>query len=87
MGGLTSRPVEIEDLEGEGKVSDDNVIEEGDKQTWFGMGMMKEEKISTRKPWRNSLIIKLIWKNIGYHYCGGVYRRCGRRNLNECLLI
>lgn len=49
-----------EEEEEDGDVSDDDVIEEGDGETWFGMGMMTEEKIEARRPWRNSLIIKLV---------------------------
>lgn len=39
-----------------------------DDEEWFGIGMTREEKIKVRRPWRNSLIIKLISKSIGYHY-------------------
>lgn len=55
-----SRPREVED---DGIVSDDDVIEEGDGDTWFEMGMTKEEKIVVRRPWHNSLIIKLVGGN------------------------
>lgn len=30
---------------------DDDVIEEGDDETWFGMGMTKEEEIVARRLW------------------------------------
>lgn len=35
---------------------------------WFSMGMSKQEKLEARRPWRWSLIIKLVGNNIGYHY-------------------
>lgn len=57
---------EVEDDEGD--LSDDDVVEEGDFQTWFGIGMMKEEKREARWPWRNSLIIKLVGRSIGYQF-------------------
>lgn len=56
------------DLMTEGEVSDDDTIEEGDDEAWFGIGMTREEKIEARRPWRSSLIIKLIGRSIGYHY-------------------
>lgn len=63
--------VDIADVgeeEDDADVSDDDVVKEGAKQTWFGMGMMGQEKIEARRPWRNNLIIKLIGRFIGYHY-------------------
>lgn len=54
-----------EDVDGD--VSDDDVVDEGG-ETWFGIGMTMEEKIATRRPWRNSLIIKLVGRSIGYQY-------------------
>lgn len=47
---------------------ENDIIEEGDKVSWFGIGMTKEEKIAARKPWRSSLIIKLVGRTIGYQY-------------------
>lgn len=46
----------------------DNLIEESTDSTWVGWGMMREEKIEERRPWRNSLIVKLVGRSIGYHY-------------------
>lgn len=67
--GSQSSPIEEEDLDDEGNVSVDVMIEEATKDdTWFGMGMSKEEKIVARRPWRNSLFIKLTGRTIGYHY-------------------
>lgn len=48
-------------------ISDDEVIEEGN-ESWFGMGMTCEEKKEARRPWRNSLIIKMFGRSTGYHY-------------------
>lgn len=56
----------------EGYVSDDDVVEVADDDTWFGVGRTREEKIKARRPWRNSLIIKLVGRSIGYHY---LYKR------------
>lgn len=56
----------------DGEVFDDDMVEEGDKVTWFGMGMTREEKIAVKRPWRNSLIIKLVGRSIGYQY---LYKR------------
>lgn len=50
----------------EGNTLDDDLIEEGDGVWWFGIGMTKTEKIDARRPWRNSLIIKLVGRSIGY---------------------
>lgn len=55
---------ELDDRE----VSDDDLIEESTDGTSVGMGMTREEKIKVRKPWRNSLIIKLVGRSIGYRY-------------------
>lgn len=65
MGGSDNGEGDPEERDEEGDVSDD-VVEEGDVETWFGMGMMREEKIEARRPWRNSLIIKLVGRSIGY---------------------
>lgn len=32
------------------------------------MGMSKSENLEARKPWKTSLIIKLVGQKIGYHY-------------------
>lgn len=52
----------------EGEISDDDLIEEGDGVTWFGVGMTRDEKIEARRPWRNSVIIKVVGRTVGYHY-------------------
>lgn len=57
-----------EEEEDEGDVSNDDVIEEGDDETWFGMGMTRAEKIEERRSGRNNLIIKLVGRTIGYQY-------------------
>lgn len=36
------------ELDDEGDVSDDDVVEEGNGSTWFGIGMSREEKIAAR---------------------------------------
>lgn len=51
-----------------GDISDDDIIEESNNPTWFGMRMTCEEKIEVRIPWCNSLIIKLVGRSIRYHY-------------------
>lgn len=35
---------------------------------WFSAGMTKEEKSKARKTCNLSVIVKLVGKNIGYHY-------------------
>lgn len=55
--------------EGDDKeISDDDLIEEATDDTSFKMGMTCEEKLEARLPWRNSLIVKLAGRSIGYHY-------------------
>lgn len=58
---------ESEDLD-DGLISDDDVIEESEDASWFGIGMTKEEKIEARRLWRNSLIVKVIGRSVGYHH-------------------
>lgn len=58
----------VEEMMGDVDVSDDDVIKEGEDETWFGIGITNEEKIEARRPWRNSLIVKLIGRSIGYHH-------------------
>lgn len=52
----------------EAEISDDDLVEESNDATWFGVGMTRAEKIEARLPWCNSLIIKLVGRPIGYHY-------------------
>lgn len=61
----------------DGEVFDDDAIEEGDDEVWFGMGMTREEKLEAYLSRRNSLIIKLIGRSIDYIISGGRFRRCG----------
>lgn len=68
MGDSMDSQTSQEEEDEEGNTSDDDEILEGDKTTWFGMGMTKQEKIAARRPWRSSLIIKLVGRSIGYHY-------------------
>lgn len=46
----------------------DDLVGRGDDEAWFSMSMTREEKLEARRPWRKSLVIKLIRKAIGYHY-------------------
>lgn len=58
-----------EDAEKEdGEISDDDIEEECEDKHWFSRGMTKEEKHEARRPWRLSLIIKLVGMTIDYHY-------------------
>lgn len=52
----------------DGEISNDDPVKEGSNETWFGLGMIRKEKIEARHPWRNSLIIKLVRQRIGYHF-------------------
>lgn len=54
--------------EGDGKISNDDLIKESMDESWFRMGMTREEKWVARRPWRNSLIIKLVGRSVRYHY-------------------
>lgn len=48
--------------------SDEGEVDEDDEGPWISLGMSKEEKIHARKPWRLSLIIKLVGRRIGYQF-------------------
>lgn len=60
----TSVMEEVDD----GEISDDDLDEENNDETWFGMEMTRVKKIETRRPWRYTLIVKLMGSSIGYHY-------------------
>lgn len=64
----TNEQCSQEEEDEEGNTSDDDLVEEGDGVSWFGMGMTKMEKMEARRPWRNSLIIKLVGRSIGYQF-------------------
>lgn len=57
-----------EDLLEDGDIFDDDPIEEGNDETWFRMGMTREEKMEARCRSRNSQIIKLVGHAIGCHF-------------------
>lgn len=40
--------------------SNDDQVEEDEDEPWFSMGMTRAEKVEARRPWRLSVIIKLI---------------------------
>lgn len=64
----TARPMDVDFSDDDSEVSEDDLSEdEGDGQL-FSMGMTRQEKIDARKPWRTSLIIKLIGRKIGYQF-------------------
>lgn len=67
------REVDPED----GAISNDDVVEESSDPSWFGIGMMREEKWRARQPLWNNLIIKLVGRSIGYHYFSVGSRLCG----------
>lgn len=50
------------------ELSDEDILDEDEVGPRFNMGMSMKEKIEARKPWRNSVIIKLVGRKIGYHY-------------------
>lgn len=56
-----------EESEVDGEISHDNIVEEEDGP-WFSMGMTKLEKHEARRPWRMSVIIKLVGRSIGYQF-------------------
>lgn len=55
-------------MEDEWEVLDDYLMEANDDGPWFYMWMSKKEKIEARRLWRNSVIIKLVGRRIGYQY-------------------
>lgn len=58
-----------EDMDLEDDVSDDDEDFEDDGEgPWFTMGMPKEEKIEAQRPWKLSLIIKLMGRRIDYQF-------------------
>lgn len=76
--------------EGDMDVSDDDVVEEGDDETWFGDGMTREEEIEARRPWRNSLLIKLVGRMIGYQFLWKWIQAMWRtesESMHNCILI
>lgn len=64
--GKERRGLMVEDLEG--YISDDDVVKISADDSWVGVGMTNEEKREARRPWWNSLTIKLMTRSIGYHY-------------------
>lgn len=36
----------------DGEVSNDDNVEEGEDDAWFGMGMTREEKLEAHWPWQ-----------------------------------
>lgn len=52
----------------EGDVSDDDDLEDEKEGPWFLMGMTREEKSKAMKPWRLSLIVKLVGHSTGYQF-------------------
>lgn len=71
-----------EDFMNNSDISEDDLIEEGDDESCFGMGMTKE-KLEARRPWHNSIIIKMVGRSIGYHSLGGVCKSCGEPRWNH----
>lgn len=43
-----------------GEVSNDDLLDKDSNGPWFSIGMSRSEKIEARRPWRMSIIIKLI---------------------------
>lgn len=78
----TGTNVEID----KGAISNDDVIEESTHRSWFGIGMIREEKWRVRQPWWKSLIVKLVGRYIGYHYLWCRIQALWRKSV-ELLLI
>ncbi|XP_019159673.1 PREDICTED: uncharacterized protein LOC109156274 [Ipomoea nil] len=50
-------------------VSDDDAMDEASTNSWFPViQVTKEEKERLRRPWRRSLIIKVLGRTVGYSY-------------------
>lgn len=60
--------METDATEDDSDCSDDNLSDDKADGPLFSMGTTKQEKIIARKPWRTSLIIKLIGRKIGYQF-------------------
>lgn len=48
--------------------SDDDLSDDEVEGPMFSMRITKQDKIIARRPWRTSLIIKLIGRKIGYQF-------------------
>lgn len=57
-----------QDRESDASDDDDDDFEDDVEGPWISMGMTKDEKNEVRKPWRLSLIIKLIGRSIEYQF-------------------
>lgn len=68
MGDLAALGDHLDSSEEEEDASDDDPMGEEDDGRCFTLGMTREEKIKSRRPWRWSVIIKLIGRRIGYRY-------------------
>lgn len=68
--GMAATPTTMEGLnnDDDDDASDDDVVEDLGDDYCFSMGMSRQEKISARRPWRTTLIIKLVGRRIGYRY-------------------
>lgn len=65
---LTGRKT-VEGKKVEDVVSDDDAEEEGEgDEDCPNFWLTKEEKIRMRKPWQNTLIIKVLGRTVGYNY-------------------
>lgn len=65
--GIEVEGMDVSDGEEE-EVSDDDIEEEVVDVSMFSMGISRKENREARKPWRTSLIIKLVGRKIGYQY-------------------
>lgn len=68
VGNQSNQKTVEEDLMVDGDVSNDYPLEDREDDTWFSLGMTREEKLEAHQPWRNSLIVKLVGRSIGCHY-------------------
>lgn len=68
-------------------VSDNDLEEEVLDNSLFSMGMTRHEKLVARKPWRTSLIIKLVAARSDINIIFDACRPCGEFNLLLPLLI
>lgn len=64
--------METDIVDDDSDASDNDLSDDDIEGPMFSMGISKQDKINARKPWRTSLIVKLVGGKIGYQ---ALYRR------------
>ena len=66
--GRLDESMQEEDEEGNSEEDEKQTPEEDQEQDYSIIGVSKEEKQRIRRPWKKTLIIKLLGRNIGFHH-------------------